>query len=140
MVNKKYLTGLSEKDQKKKIRNLQKTKELLKEGKKKEAVELSRKRPTTDKKKTSSFTLQFKKIHPDVKPLTRGFTTATGIPLKIQKEIVNRGMGAFLSAGSRASVKNPKTWGLARLYAFYIKSKKGKLDFDKDLAQKINIK
>jgi len=140
MVNKKYLEGLSESDQKKKIKNLKETKKLLKEGKQKEAEKLARKRPTTDKTKTSSFTLQFKKMHPDVKPLSRGFTIATGIPLKIQKEVFKRGQGAFLSSGSRSSVKNPNTWAYARLYAFYIKSKKGVLDFDKDLVKKINIK
>ena len=140
MVNKKYLVGLSEKDKEKKIKNIEKTKKLLKEGKQKEAEKLARKRPTTDNKKTSSFTKEFKKLHPNIKPLSRGFTVATGIPLKIQKEVFKRGQGAFLSSGSRASVKNPNTWGYARLYAFYIKSKKGVLDFDKDLSKKINIK
>ena len=80
MVNKKYLVGLSDTDKEKKIKNIQKTKKLLKEGKQKQAEKLAKKRPTTDNKKQSNFTKEFKKIHPNIKPLTRGFTMATGIP------------------------------------------------------------
>ncbi len=69
--------------------------------------------------------------------MTKKFFDKTGIPLKAQNEIVKRGEGAFLSAGSRASVSSPTQWGIARLYSFYLN--KGKT-FDTDLIKKYNIK
>ena len=140
-VNKKYLTGLDKKQQEEKTKNIEKTKRLLKKGKKKEAIEVSKKRPVISSKKESGFTSKFKKKFPDVKPLTKECTLKTGIPLSIQKAVVKRGEGAFLSAGSRASVSSPRQWGIARLYAFYFKGILGKLDFDKDLMEKVkNLK
>jgi len=79
-------------------------------------------------------------MHPGIKPNTKDFQDKTGIPLKAQREIVDRGKGAFLTAGSRASVLSPDAWGIARLYAFYIKGIKGRLDFDKDIKRKYGIK
>ena len=81
-----------------------------------------------------------KKDFPDVKPLTSEFTKATGISLKVQKEVFKRGKGAYATSGSRSSVKSPEQWAYARLYAFYYKSIDGKLDFDKDLAKGIKFK
>lgn len=121
--------------------NIKKSKELLKKGKKKEAVKLASKRPTTKKgKKPSSFTMTFKKKHPGVKPLSKKFEEVTGIPMKAQKEVFKKGEGAFVSAGSRASVGSPQQWAYARLYAFYIKGKRGDLNFDKDIVKKYKIK
>ena len=136
-VPEKYLEGLSKSDKKKKIKNIKKTKELLKQGKQKEAEELAKKRPTTKSKKTSSYTERFKMKFPDTPPESRKFTIATGIPKKIQTQIIKRGMGAYLSSGSRASVSSPRQWGIARLYSFYFN--KGRT-FDKDLAKNINFK
>ena len=136
-IPKKYTEGLSKKDAKKKTENIKETKKLLKEGKKKEAQKLAKKRPTTEDKTKSSFTIRFKKKFPDIKPRTKGFQQATGIPLGAQKEIVKRGEGAYLSSGSRPSVSSPTQWGIARLYSFYFN--KGKT-FDTDLIKKYNIK
>lgn len=140
MVQKKYLKGLSESDKKKKIANIKKTQQLLKEGKKKEAIELSKKRPTTKVIKKSEYTKRFRAKFPNVKPETKKFEEVTGIPVKIQTEIINRGQGAFLSAGSRPNVKSPRQWGLGRLYAFYFKILDGNLNFDKDLRKGLKIK
>ena len=140
MIPKKYTKGLTKKQAEKKAQNIKQTKELLKKGKKREAFKKASKRPTTKKGKKSSFTIRFRKDFPKVKPLTKGFTSATGIPLKAQREIFKRGKGAFASAGSRASVSSPEQWAYARLYAFYYKLKKDKLDFDKDLVSKYKIK
>ena len=54
MVQKKYLKGLSKKDKEVKTKNIKDTQKILKEGKKKEAIELSKKRPTTKEKKQST--------------------------------------------------------------------------------------
>jgi hypothetical protein len=141
MVQKKYLTGLTKKEKEQKIKSIEKTQKLLKQGKKKEAIAESKKRPTTKKGKESSFTIKFKKkFGNDVKPLTKKFTDKTGISLNIQKEIIKRGRGAFLSAGSRASVSSATQWSYARLYAFYFKGLNNTLDFDLDLFKKVKLK
>jgi hypothetical protein len=98
---------------------------------------LAKKRQTTKDKKKSSYTIRFKKKFPEIKPKTKGFQQATGIPLGAQREIVKRGEGAYLSSGSRPSVSSPTQWGIARLYSFYFN--KGKT-FDTDLIKKYNIK
>ena len=95
MVNKKYLTGLSEKEKEEKIKNIRKTRELLKKGDKKAALELSKKRPTTQSKRKSSYTIKFKEKFPNVKIKTKEFEKVTGIPVKIQKEIIKRGRAHF---------------------------------------------
>lgn len=136
-VNPKYLKGLTKAQQKKKVANIKKSKELLKKGKKKEAFELAKKRPTTKSKKKSSKTIAFKKKYGDVKPLTRAFAIKTGVPLKAQEEIIKRGKGAFVSAGSRASVGSAQQWSYARAYTFVMD--KG-TRFDKDIVKKYKIK
>jgi len=141
MVQKKYLTGLTASQKKKKTANIKKSAKLYKAGKKQEAFKLAKKRPTTNKTKKSSYTIQFKKMHPGVSAKTSAFTKATGIPMSIQDKIVKRGEAAWVSAGSRSSVGSPTQWGIARLYAFYIKLKKGlKLNHDTDLRKGLNIK
>ncbi len=138
--NPKYYKGLSEKQKKEKKKNLKKSNKLYTSGKKKQALKLAKKRPTTKQNKKSPFTEQFKKKFPDTKPLTKKFEEKTGIPMKAQKKIYTRGKGAWVSAGSRPSVGNPSQWGYARLYAFYIKLKNKKLNFDKDIVKEYNIK
>ena len=139
-VPKKYLKGLSEKEQKEKKKNIEKTKQLIKEGKKGKAFEEAKKRPTTKQTRQSGFTARFNRDFPDVKPLTAEFAKKTGIPLSVQKEVFKRGKGAFATAGSRSSVKSPEQWAFARLYAFYYKSLGNRLDFDKDLAKGLKFK
>ena len=137
-VNPKYLKGLSEKEKKEKTKNIKETKELLKKGKKKEAIEKAKERPTTKKNvKESSFTTRFKKKFPGVKPLTQKFANVTGIPLSAQKDVFKKGKGAYLSAGSRATVSSPEQWAYARLYSFYFN--KGKT-FDQEIVKKYKIK
>lgn len=142
MVEQKYLKGLSRKEKKEKVKNIKESRELLKEGKEKEAFEKAKERPTTNKTRQSSFTTQFKKLHPNVKPLTKEFTTATGIPLKDQRIIFNKGKAAFVNAGSRASVSSPEQWGMARILAFYIKARKkpDKINQDMEIYERLKNK
>tara|TARA_R100001440_G_scaffold50685_1_gene70676 strand:- start:2126 stop:2545 length:420 start_codon:yes stop_codon:yes gene_type:complete len=137
-VPQKYLTGLSKKDKEEKKKNIKQTKELLKKGKKKEAIEKAKQRPIDKKnKRESSFTIRFKKKFGDIKVESKEFERKTGIPVSIQKQVIRRGMGAYLSSGSRATVSSPRQWGIARLYSFYFN--KGKT-FDKDLGEKVKFK
>ena len=142
MAPKKYFKGLTKEQQEEKKKNIKKSKKLYNEGKKKQAFKLASKRPSIDTSKKSSFTTRFKKKFPDVKPLTQDFSKVTGIPLKDQKEIYKRGMGAFITSGSRSSVKSPEQWSYARLYAFYFKALEGKnkINQDQDIYDKIKNK
>ncbi len=133
----KYTKGLSKKEKKEKTENVKESKELLKKDKKKEAFELAKKRPTTKEKKKSSYTIRFKKKFGNIKQKSKAMQEATGIPIAAQKEILKRGLGAFASAGSRASVSSPQAWSIARFYSFYFN--KGKT-FDEDIVKKYNIK
>jgi len=132
----KYTKGLSKKEKKEKTENVKETKKLLKEDKKEQAYKKASERPTVKSNKKSSYTVKFRNKFPNIKPQTQAMAKATGIPLAAQREIVKRGQGAFVSAGSRASVSSPTQWGIARLYSYYFN--KGKT-FDKDLIKKYNI-
>jgi len=135
-VNPKYVKGLTKEQAKKKVENIKESKKLVKQGKKKEAFELAKKRPTIKSKKKGSGTIAFKKKYGDVKPLTADFAKKTGVPKKAQKEVFERGEGAWVSAGSRSSVGSPQQWAYARLYTFVMD--KGKR-FDKDIVEKYKI-
>lgn len=141
-INPKYIKGLTKKQAEKKVKNIKKTKELLKKGQVKKAGELAKKRPTTKKgMRRSTYTIQFKKKYgEDTKPFTKKFFEKTGVPVKAQKKVFEKGEGAFLSAGSRSTVGSKEQWGYARLYAFVIKGKRGDLNFDKEIVKEYNIK
>jgi len=141
MVKAQYTKGLTPSQKKKKIANIKKTKKLYDKGEKSKAFKLAKKRPMTKKGKKSTYTIQFKKMHPGVSAKTSAFTKATGIPMSVQDKIVKRGEAAWATAGSRPSVGSPTQWGIARLYAFYVKIKKGqKLNHDTDLRKGLKIK
>lgn len=139
-IPKKYLEGLSEKQQKKKIENIQKTKNLLKEGKKEEAILLSKKRPVTKEgyKKSEWIVKLKKKYGENIKIPSEELALKTGLPLKAQKEIIRKGEGAFLSSGSRATVSSPTQWGIARLASVIMNGPSRKLD--KHILDKYNVK
>ena len=134
---KKYVQGLSKKEAKEKTENVKETKKLLREGKKEEAYKKASERPTVKSDKKSSYTIRFKKKFGNIKQKSKAMQEATGIPIAAQKEILKRGLGAFASAGSRASVSSPQAWSIARFYSFYFN--KGKT-FDEDIVKKYNIK
>lgn len=137
MVNPKYTKGLTKTQAKKKVSNIKKSRKLYQKGKKTQAFKMAKKRPTTNSKRKGSGTIAFKKKYGDVKGLTRLFTSKTGVPMKAQKEVFKRGESAFVTAGSRSSVKSPQQWAYARLYKFVMD--RG-TRFDKDIVKKYNIK
>lgn len=67
----------------------------------------------------------------------KAISKKTGIPVKALKEIVERGEGAYYSAGSRPG-QTPSSWGIARLYAVLFGSK-GARKADGDIVKKYNI-
>lgn len=129
-MNKNYFDNLNKKDTKIKKDNIKETKNLLKKGKKTEAIELAKKRPTSDITKKSSFTVQFRKKYGDVKVPSQELAKLVGISVINQNKIIKKGEGAYLSSGSRSSVSSPRQWGLARLYSVIMGGKARNIDKD----------
>ena len=88
-VNPKYLKGLTLKEKKEKKENIKETRKLFKQGKKKEAAELAKKRPIAKNTvpRQSTFTTQIKKMHPGIKPNTKDFEEKTGIPILLNTSL-----------------------------------------------------
>lgn len=137
-VPEKYLRGLTKKQRKAKIKNIKKTKMLLKKNKKKLAYKLSQRRPLSKTKKKSSWTVQFRNKYGDVKVPSKELEKKSGMDIRAQRAIIRKGQGAFLSSGSRASVSSPKQWGLARLYAVLMGSE-GARKADRKIIEKYKV-
>lgn len=127
-----YFTNLSVKEINEKKKNIKMTKELVEKGEIEKAIELSKKRPTTEKgKKPSSWITLLREKYGDVKLPSQKLAKLTGISLKNQRLIIKKGMGAFLTSGSRSTVSSPHAWGIARLASVIMGGKAR--DVDKDL-------
>lgn len=146
----RYTEGLTSQQKTALKSNIEKTNKLLKEGKEKEAIKVADKRPQPENIKTrkSSFITKLEKIYGvDKLPETpsRAFATLTGVSIKNQEDIINRGKKAFLSAGSRRGT-NSFGWSRARLAAFVVKAINAKkkniktLNQDQDIYDKIKDK
>ena len=83
------------------------------------------------KKRSSSYTVRFRKIFPDAKSLEEK-AEATGVPLKFLKESYNRGMAAWRT-GHRPGATEQQ-WGYARVHSFLLKGKTFQTT-DSDLAR-----
>lgn len=125
-----YFDNLTARETKIKKDNIKQSKELISKGKKKEAIELAKKRPTSDITKRSSHTVAFRKKYGDIKVPSEELAKLVGISVVNQNKIIKKGMGAYLSAGSRSSVSSPRQWGLARLYSVIMGGKARKIDKD----------
>ena len=138
-----YSVGLTDKQKDELKTNIERTKKLVDKGKLDEAIKVSEKRPQPKKPvvKESSFIGKLKKIYDiDTIPNTpsQAFANLTGLPVAQQKEILKRGAGAFLTAGSRRGVTSVQ-WSKARLYAFVVKTVAGKKTNKKTINQDADI-
>lgn len=146
-TNPKYTKGLSDKQIKDLKKNIKDTKKAFESGDVKKAAKIADKRPKTDAKEVKSkFTNQLKKIYNiDTIPKapSKEFQDLTGLSLSFQRDIINRGKGAFLSAGSRPN-QNSFSWSMSRLYAFIVKAvndrNKEKINQDNDIFLKTKNK
>jgi len=127
---KRYTEGLTAKQKTDLKKNIERTNKLLSQGKEKQAIAVADKRPQPENVKTrkSSFITQLENIYgvdklPDTP--SKEFATLTGLSMKLQEDIINRGKKAFLSAGSRRGT-NAFAWARARLAAFVVKTIKAK--------------
>ena len=116
-----YLKGLKGKDRQKQIKSIF-------EGKL---------RPKTDApEKKSKFVVAFEKKYKkkinDRKFIHENIITRTG-----QDKIIDKGMGAYFSGGSRPN-QTPQSWAYARVYSYILGGNARKID--SDITKKYNVK
>jgi len=128
---KHYTSGLSNKDKKKQIRTLKKSKKAYKKGK-----YVSRPKLKSFKSKKSSWTQKFHKKYPDVKSIKQ-ISDATGIPKKALSQVKRKGMGAYYSSGSRPN-QTAESWGMGRMYSYILGGPTRRVD--KHITDKYNVK
>jgi hypothetical protein len=124
--------------------NIRKTKKAYEEGNIKKAQSIADKRPKSKAKPVDSkFTDELKKIYniTDLpKTPSKEFEKLTGLSVKFQNDIINRGKAAYLTAGSRPN-QNSFSWSRARLYAFIVKAiknkDKNKINQDNDIFNEV---
>ena len=84
----------------------------------------------------SKYTKDYKKMYDEVVNFTEGALAdkakKSGISVGTLRKVYNRGMAAW-KTGHRPGT-TPQQWGMARVNAFIVKKKKGKLNHDQDLA------
>jgi len=105
--------------------------ELLKSRKKyKKGLYYTRKNIKSFKTKTSKHTENAKKIY-NVNSIgpTLELSNKTGCSVDSLKKIVNKGMGAYYSSGSRPN-QTPQSWGIARLASSITGQKASSVDLD----------
>lgn len=136
-IQPKYTKGVNKKQREKELKERKESKKPLKElfPKKtdKEAIKKGQVKP-------SRFTTRFKKEYPDLKFSLPLFNRKFKIPLKDLKEVYDKGIKAWKTAGSRPGVP-AIAWGRARLYKFILieegKIPKQKNDPDNYLHKKV---
>lgn len=128
---KHYTSGLSNKDKKKQIKTLKKSKKAYKKGK-----YVSRPKLKSFKSKKSSWTQKFHKKYPDVKSIKQ-ISDATGIPKKALSQVKRKGMGAYYSSGSRPN-QTAESWGMGRMYSYILGGPTRRVD--KHITDKYNVK
>lgn len=110
----KYYAGLTRKQA------TQRRKEILKYGSKDWRDPAAYKGFKTDvfgKRKTSSYTMKFRRVFPEARSLTQK-AKATGVPEKYLRAVYNRGMGAWRT-GHRPGATEQQ-WGYARVHSFLL--------------------
>ncbi len=87
------------------------------------------------KTKSSKYTLEWYKKHPNAKSLKQK-SEVSGVPLKYIKEVYNRGMAAWRT-GHRPGATEQQ-WGYARVHSFLLKGKTY-YTTDSDIAKKADF-
>jgi hypothetical protein len=131
-IPKKYLSGLSLKEKKQRIKEICLNKKLMKRNKKtRKVTHFNQNRFKTDKqaktKRKSSYNVMFYRMYPFLKPnVAKGDyfklrEKTTGFPAKYLKQSFNRGMAAW-ATGHRPG-QTQQQWGYARVSSLLMKGK-----------------
>ena len=122
---KRYVPSqLSSKDKTKQIRELMKSRKLYKKG-----IFYSRDKMKSFKNRKSNHIQVAKKLyHIDSMNHLKQLSNVTGCSVKALKKIINKGMGAYYSSGSRPS-QTAQSWGIARLASSISSGKSAVVDY-----------
>lgn len=117
--------NISQKDKKKQLGMLLKSKRMYKNKK-----YFTRKKVSSYKNKKSSHVSDARKIY-NIENVTPNEELArkTGCTLSTLEKIVNKGEGAYFSSGSRPN-QTPQSWGLARLASSITAGKAAAVDYE----------
>ena len=125
-INLKYLPKkLNEKDKKKQLKMLLKSKKMYKHGK-----YYTRKKIKSYNSKTSSHILKAQKeYYIDKIGATNELAKKSGCSKSSLAKIINKGEGAYYSSGSRPN-QTPQSWGIARLASALTSGKAAAIDYN----------
>jgi hypothetical protein len=121
-IPRKYYVKLSAKNTKKQLNELRKSREAYKKGK-----YYTRKMMPSFITLRSPYVKEFEKKYGIKITDLKAVAKATGIPVKVQEKIINKGMGAYYSSGSRPN-QNPWSWAYARLASVILGGKAYDID------------
>jgi hypothetical protein len=125
-INLRYLPKkLTQKDKKKQMNMLLKSKKMYKQGK-----YFTRKSIKSFKSKPSSHVIKAKKMYGVNKiGATEELSKKTGCSKSVLAKIINKGEGAYYSSGSRPN-QTPQSWGIARLASSLTSGKSAAVDYN----------
>jgi len=125
-INARYLPkNLTKKDKRTQKNMLLKSRRLYKKG-----IYYTRKRVKSFTSKKSSHIAKAQQMYNvDKIGATNELAKATKCSKKALAKIINKGMGAYFSSGSRPN-QTAKSWGVARLASAITKGKAAKVDYN----------
>jgi hypothetical protein len=121
-INKKYYNHLSQKDKKKQLVMIQKSKKMYKQGKYFTRTKLDY--PI----KVSPHIVSAQKLYGTKIIPSKELSLKTGCSMNALRQIVKKGEGAYYSSGSRPS-QTAHSWAYARLASAISGGKASKVDF-----------
>lgn len=131
-IPKHYISKLSKKN------TIQQKKEILKSRKLyKKGIYYQRKKMDSFKSKKSKHIVDFEKKYKCKITELKKVSKKTGVPIPALEKIINKGMGAYYSSGSRPS-QTAHSWGYARLASVLLKRNAYKID--KHILDEYNVK
>ena len=124
-----YLKGLNKKDTKKHKKYILDRRKSAKKG---EFISRNLELKSYKYKKSQNV-LSFERKYGVKITDMKGIESKVGLPVKAQKEILDKGKGAFFSSGSRPG-QTPQSWAYGRLASVILK--KGAYKYDKHILDK----
>jgi hypothetical protein len=133
-IPKHYYNKLSNKNTKTQLKEINKSKKMYK----KKQYHTRPKMPSFKSKKSKHIIEFEKKYNVKINDL-KNVSKVTNVPTNILKKVINKGMGAYYSSGSRPN-QTPHSWGYARLASVLLKHNAYKIDKYLLNNKNINIK
>ena len=122
VLPKHYYSGLSKKNTKEQLKELEKSRELYKKG-----IYHQRKKMSSFKSKKSRHVVEFEKKYCVSISDLNSVSKVTGLPVSALNRVIKKGMGAYYSGGSRPN-QNAHSWAYARLASTLLKHNSYRVD------------